>query len=103
MLFTDIDVGAGTYALGSGGPTNSGPNSQAYTAYWNIRADGGRAVSVPYSNTPNLPCGFGPDLTFVSVRMKGKVCKDGWYVEEGVTEPKDLYAAQLKRRRGASA
>lgn len=36
-LYTDIDVGVGTDALHSGGPTRSGPNAAAGTTWWNIR------------------------------------------------------------------
>ena len=37
LLFTNIDVGVGSYATFSTGPRTSGPSSQSNTTYWNIR------------------------------------------------------------------
>ena len=37
LLFTNIDVGVGSYATFSTGPRTSGPSSQSNTTYWNVR------------------------------------------------------------------
>ena len=102
MLFTDIDVGISDHSLSSGGPPKSGPSTQAFTAFWNIRARGGRALTPPTSNTAKPgSCDFGPDLTIVGTRVAGKLCKDWWYeLPAGGVEPSNLWSAMVARRRG---
>ena len=38
-LFTDINVGRGSYAMCTGGPRAKGASAGAHTTYWNIYSD----------------------------------------------------------------
>lgn len=73
MLFSDIDCGKGDHCLQSGGPEASGPNTFAWTTFWNVRATGGAAIPPPGSNTAKQgDCAFGPDMLFVGTRLSGE-------------------------------
>lgn len=104
-LFTDIDVGDPVHALYNGGPPVNGPNSGARTVYWGITSDGDGLLPPPRHNAASRTpgnCTFGPNLVFVGVKFEDWICED-WTYEPDVTSPKDLYLAQLERRRGSSA
>lgn len=104
VLFTEIVVGNRDRTIGCGGPKGSGPCSQSYTTFWNVR--GIKKASIPppvhTSETGGVPgsCRWGPDVTFVGTKVEGRVCED-WLQEPAVTQPANLYAAQLARRRAA--
>ncbi|PSC70261.1 band 7 [Micractinium conductrix] len=112
-LFTDIDVGSPETALYNGGPVSSGPNTGAWTAYWNIRSATG-SLPPPQSSDGSPPgsCVFGPDLTFVGVTFNTTsstpgappytLCP-GWIVQQGEVAPPNLYLAQLQRRQRLQA
>ena len=38
-LFTDVNVGRGSYAMCTGGPRTKGASAGAHTTYWNIYGD----------------------------------------------------------------
>lgn len=67
-LYTNIDVGLGSNALASGGPSRSGPNALAGTTWWGIRS--AHAVDPPKSNKPVGDCAFGPVINLVDVNLK---------------------------------
>ncbi|KAL4434670.1 hypothetical protein ABPG77_002793 [Micractinium sp. CCAP 211/92] len=106
-LYTNIDVGLGTDALHSGGPSRSGPNALAGTTWWGIRS--AHAVDWPQSNKPAGSCAFGPVINLVDVNIKRSevrhMCKT-WHYERSIKGPSNLYYAQLalrKRREAAEA
>ncbi len=39
-LFTNINVGIGDHAMQSGGPASSGPNTVAFTTFWQVEERG---------------------------------------------------------------
>ncbi len=92
-LFTEIDLGAGTRAWESAGPSNGGPQSAAFNTYWNVRASG--SFPLPKSN-------FGPRLNFVGLPVTGTPNSTlDWAVEgdgTGDVPPSNLYRAQLEWR-----
>lgn len=83
-LFTDIDCGLGTRVWRCGGGASLGRQSAGWETFWNIGAT--RAVEPPAK-------GWGaPTMIFVGLAAKGT----------GGVEPRDLHAAQLARRLGAT-
>lgn len=98
-LFTDIDLGAGTRMVRSGGGDALGKHSGAWTTFWNIRA--ARPQSWP-------PANFAPDL----VNLVGVFTKEGpikqaagkWFepIAPAALTPSDLHEAQLQRRLAAA-
>ena len=109
-LFTDIHLGnasGGAYAGGgfySGGPPASGPNTGAWTVFWNIRSNSG-VLPLPQHNKGRPgACTFGPDLTFVGVNFDAVqlarygLCQD-WYYQPGEISPPNLFWSQLQLRR----
>jgi activating signal cointegrator complex subunit 1 len=103
-LFSDIDLGQSSGGFYSGGPSTSGPNTGAWTTFWNIRSSGRRGGHPLPDHNAGRPgdCSYGPDLNFIGVSFENarKLCK-GWVYEPAVTSPTDLFEAQLKlRRRG---
>lgn len=106
-LYTNIDVGLGSNALASGGPSRSGPNALAGTTWWGIRS--AHAVDPPKSNKPVGDCAFGPVINLVDVNLKRSEARhmcETWHYERSIEGPKNLYYAQLalrKRREAAEA
>ena len=97
-LFTDIDAGEGTRLWQCGGGAALGKNSGAWETFWNIRAR--RALKYP-------PSSFGPAaMNLVGLRTAPEAAVkelDGkWFetIEPEKLEPRDLHAAQLRRRVG---
>ncbi|PRW57063.1 band 7 [Chlorella sorokiniana] len=102
-LFTNINVGIGDHAFQSGGPASSGPNTVAYTTAWNVFTSTGAAMPPPGSNTAKQgECSFGPDMTFVGVKLKGQFCPT-WAYEAipNPVNPPNLYKAMRDKRMGA--
>ncbi|KAL4458833.1 hypothetical protein ABPG75_013698 [Micractinium tetrahymenae] len=103
-LYTNIDVGRGTNALYSGGPSRSGANAAAGTTWWFIQSD--IAVDPSKSSYPAGSCDFGPVINLVGVNIKAteakKMCKT-WLYERSVDAPRNLYKSQLARRRALAA
>lgn len=56
-LYANINVGKGSDALGSGGPSRAGPNSVAYSTWWNIRSN--NPIDPNHSNNKPGSCLFG--------------------------------------------
>lgn len=56
-LYTNINVGRGTNALYSGGPSRSGANAAAGTTWWFIQRQGG-GLSAACAALPALPAGM---------------------------------------------
>ena len=98
-LFTDIDAGEGTRLWQCGGGAALGKNSAAWETFWNIRAR--RALMYP-------PASFGPAaMNLVGLRTAPgaaavKELHGKWFetIEPETLEPRDLHAAQLRRRLG---
>ncbi|EFN51336.1 hypothetical protein CHLNCDRAFT_141130 [Chlorella variabilis] len=111
ILFTDIHLGVGREGLYSGGPPISGPNTGAWTVFWNLRSNSG-VHPLPVHNK-GLPgaCTFGPDMSLIGMTFKAmkdkqgrpyKLCPD-WFYQPGDISPPNLFRAQLQRRRWAAA
>ena len=100
ILFTDIDLGASSDGFHSGGPQTSGPNSGAWTTFWNIRATNGTHPLPNHNGGEPGACTFGPDLNFIGVSFANDsgLCPD-WVYQPGSVEPPNLFQAQLERRR----
>ncbi|KAI3438200.1 hypothetical protein D9Q98_000637 [Chlorella vulgaris] len=99
-LFTDIDVGVGNHALQSGGPSHSGPNTQAWTVVWNVRSS--KPIPLPGANGVKPgDCAFGPDLTLAGVNLEKRTACAWWLIEKGPLSVTNLYEAQLAKRRRA--
>lgn len=98
-LYTNIDVGKGSKALASGGPSRAGPNAQAFTTWWNIMSE--QPVDPNYSNTATGDCNFGASINLVGVNLKEEkiaaMC-DSWWFERNLTGPANMHEAQLARR-----
>ncbi|KAL4435947.1 hypothetical protein ABPG77_000709 [Micractinium sp. CCAP 211/92] len=98
-LYTNINVGKGTNALYSGGPSRSGANAAAGTTC-------AMAVDPPKSSYPIGSCSFGPVINLVGVNLKPAeaktMCKT-WHYERSVNAPRNLYNSQLARRKAQAA
>lgn len=98
-LYTNIDVGLGSKALASGGPTKAGPNTVAGSTWWGIWAR--QAVDANKSNGKPGDCAFGPSILLVGVNLKQQsvrsMCASWWY-ERDVMSPLNIHEAQLQRR-----
>ncbi|MEI7730339.1 MAG: glycosyl hydrolase family 28-related protein [Verrucomicrobiota bacterium] len=96
-LFTDIDVGAGTRPWMCGGGADLGKHSGARETFWNLRAK--KALVYP-------PSVFGPpSMNLVGVQSDQPSVTDKagkWHenIQPAQLQPKNLYEAQLARRRG---
>ncbi|KAI3429363.1 hypothetical protein D9Q98_005458 [Chlorella vulgaris] len=103
-LYTNIDVGIGTRALYSGGPSTSGPNALAGTTWWTIKSR--KAVEPNDSDAKPGACSFGPAINLVGVNIipskVSSMCRT-WHYERAVSSPANLYKAQLKRRKARAA
>ena len=94
-LFTNIDLGKGSRMYKCGGGADLGKNSAAFVTFWNIRAQ------LPLSFPPERFC---PDLVnLVAVHTDKPSIKepDGkWFeaIPPKQIAPKNIHAAQLKRR-----
>ncbi|KAI8103694.1 hypothetical protein M9435_005028 [Picochlorum sp. BPE23] len=91
ILYTDIYLGKGTRAFTTGGKSGTGMPSAGYTTFWNIRKEGGEPIELP-------GCSYGPYLNFVG-NFEGKRCQGHTLRKDEETYPKDLFVAQIKRRR----
>ena len=102
ILFTDIDLGRSSGGFKSGGPATSGPNSGAWTTFFNIRSSGRRGGHPLPDNNAGDPgdCSYGPNLNFIGVRFEDarRLCKS-WVYEPAAVTPTNLFEAQLKLRR----
>ncbi|HWL16947.1 MAG TPA: glycosyl hydrolase family 28-related protein [Opitutus sp.] len=97
-LFTAIDCGAGTRVWRCGGGASLGRQCAARGTFWGIRA--ARPIAPP-------PDGWGPaNMTFVGFAASvAESAKSGRWWEAIAPEdlsPRDLHAAQLRRRLGAA-
>lgn len=97
-LFSNLDCGAGTRPFDSGGSSNRGAHSGAYSTFWNIKATSALKLPAP---------DFGPLLNFIGLQLSQPVGSDQassfhWLVEPvsaGVC-PVDLHhAMQVARLR----
>ncbi|KAL4448197.1 hypothetical protein ABPG75_005416 [Micractinium tetrahymenae] len=99
-LYTNINVGKGSDALASGGPSRAGPNSVAYSTWWNIRSD--KPIDPNHSNNKPGSCDFGTSINLVGVNLNSYargMCSS-WHFERSIKGPANIYDAQLARRKG---
>ncbi|KAL4418954.1 hypothetical protein ABPG77_001776 [Micractinium sp. CCAP 211/92] len=97
-LYTNINVGRGSDALSSGGPSRAGPNSVAYSTWWNIRS--AKAIDPNHSNNKPGSCSFGTSINLVGVNLNSNargMCPS-WHYERSIKGPTNIYQAQLARR-----
>ena len=90
-LFSNIDCGKGTRPFNSGGSSDRGAHSGAYSTYWNIRATG--ELLLP-------PKDFGPLLNFVGISLKAvdQPSPYDWFLENQRICTAELHAAMKKKR-----
>lgn len=99
-LYANINVGKGSDALGSGGPSRAGPNSVAYSTWWNIRSN--NPIDPNHSNNKPGSCLFGTSINLVGVNLNSNyrgMCSS-WHYERSIKGPANIYTAQLARRAG---
>jgi hypothetical protein len=95
-LFTNLDAGAGTQLWVCGGGAALGRNSAAWSTFWRIKA------AVPLAWPPEQ---FAPDLInlvgLTTNRTSVRDARGRWFeaIAPDQLEPKNLWQAQLARRR----
>jgi len=94
-LFTDIDLGKGSRPFASGGSSNRGPHTAAYSTLWNVRALQGFAL-------PSVD--FGPRMNFIGDDLKATSLPSDhkeWLLESIPSSkimPPDIHQAMLAKR-----
>jgi hypothetical protein len=97
-LFTDLDAGAGQRLWKCGGGADLGKHCGARGTFWNIRA--ARPLNYP-------PADFGPpsmNLVALETDQPSEQTPEGkWFevIKPAEIQPRDLHAAQLRRRLGS--
>ena len=89
-LFSNLDCGACTRPFNSGGSSDRGAHSGAYSTYWNVH--GSRGLEPP-------PKDFGPNLNFVGLSLKSQATSPyKWLSEGGAVCPVELQDAMRRKR-----
>jgi len=89
-LFSNLDCGAGKRPFDSGGSSNRGAHSGAYSTFWNIHANGPLKLAPP---------DFGPLLNFIGWDSKEDSGSPyQWLVEPRGICPVELHQAMTARR-----
>ena len=90
-LFSNLDCGVGQRPFDSGGSSNRGAHSGAYSTFWNVHAAGELKLPSP---------DFGPRLNFIGMQLNqtSKPSSYDWFVEAGRICPLELHAAMKARR-----
>lgn len=101
-LYTNIHVGKGTDALDSGGPKRAGPNSLAFSTWWNIRS--AAAIDPPKGSGKAGSCAFAVSINIVGADLKNTagMCSF-WLYERGARLPFNIYEAQLAKRKAGKS
>jgi hypothetical protein len=90
-LFTNIHLGWGSDAFGSGGSSCAGPHSGARNTYWNLYADSWNSIPTP---------AWADIQTNVVPAVQNSMTDNQRWLENVVDlQPVDLYVSQLRRRR----
>lgn len=94
-LFTDMDLGQATRAWKTGGRSDRGYKTAAYSTFWNITAE--KAIEWPADD-------FGPRMVFMGLTMDGSHSSVlDWLVEDISADdiyPPNLWLSQREKRLG---
>ena len=97
-LYSNLNLGKASRPFTSGGDGNNGFPAAAYTTFWNLKAAGNRAVSIP-NRTQFGSCTYGALLTFMG-RFHGTTCKSYYVGQDPKPQPSDIFSSQRKARLG---
>ena len=90
-LFSNLNCGLCSRPFNSGGSSDRGAHSGAYSTYWNVRGE--REVELP-------PADFGPLLNFVGFSNRLAASPYQWLMEAGSICPNELQEAMRRKRLG---
>ena len=88
ILYDDINLGEGTRPFTKGGKSGAGQPSGGFSTFWNVRKNGGEAITIP-------GCQYGPNLNFVGNFKSKKSCKGRLIKTTKYIVPRRLYASQF--------
>ena len=98
ILFSDIYLGEGTRAFGTGGYLSRGMPVAKYTTYYNIRNNKYKPIQLPDS-TVSGPCTWGKLVNYIG-KWTGTKCP-GYNIElvkSNLVHPRDLFNAMIDRK-----